>query len=231
MKNSIIYLLLLVPFIGTAQDKKPSKYKSTIGVGFYGGVSSVAAKSTNDMLHVLALPLLKTDAPFSLSGSIYLGLHNPFFIDITSSGLNKNAERNGVNIQQKQTNYDVNFSYTLLHSKSHFIYPSIGFGWQANEFKLLVPMGNVSFGQSLFLPGNEKSYQNKSLHYINIKAAYDYALDEHATILASLRAGYRIGITNRGWKSNGDELANSPKMNASGYYVMLGLTIKITNRK
>lgn len=231
MKKIITSLLLLLPFIGVAQQKKSTKYNASIGVGFYGGVSSVDAKNTNDMLNAWALPLLKTDAPFSIAGSIYLGLYNPFFLDITTSTLSKNIERNGVNNQQKQTNYDVNISYTLLHKKAHFVYPSIGFGWQSNEFKLLVPMGNVSFGQSLIIPGNEKSYQNKGLHYINLKASYDYALDEHAKILASFRVGYRIGITNKGWKSNGDNLANSPKMNASGYFAMIGLTINIADGK
>lgn len=231
MKKLTVFLLLILPFAGNAQDKKPSKYKSALGFGFYGGIASVNAKSTNDMLNALALPLLKTDAPFCFGGSFYVGLHNPFFLDVSSLSMSKNSDRNGVGIKQTQGNYDINLSYTLLHTKAHFIYPSIGFGWQNNEFKLLVPAGNISFAQSLILPGNEKSYQNKNLHYINLKASYDYALDDQGNMLASLRIGYRIGITNRDWKSNGDELANSPKMNAGGYYAMLGLTIKMVNRK
>ncbi len=225
MNRFIALLLWLAPVTGFAQEDTAPK-KSFLSLGFFGGLSSVNASATNARLSAEGLPSIPADAVFNIGGTLAFDMHNMVFNDITFSNINSKSSRSGVNLRNNQYNVDFNINYTLFHYYSHFIYPSLGFGWQSNELRLKYSSSATGFTQSLQDPPTEKTYSNSFLWYLNPRISYDYALGKKQNVFVGIKAGYRIGINNRTWNIQENSI-DGPRMNASGYFVLLGLTVNM----
>ncbi|HRO42623.1 MAG TPA: hypothetical protein PL009_07295 [Flavipsychrobacter sp.] len=226
MKRLFITLLFIAPFTTIAQEENSVTKKSFLSLGFFGGLSSINASSTNAALTGVGLPSIPSDAVFNMGGVLAFDLHNMVFNDITFNNVNTKSSRAGVNLRNVQYNIDFNINYTLFHYYSHFIYPSLGFGWQSNELRLRYSSAATSFTQSLNGAPTEKTYNNSFLWYFNPRISYDYALGKKQTVFVGVKVGYRIGINNRDWNIQENSI-DGPKMNASGYFVHVGFTVNM----
>lgn len=227
--NKLFALLLLVaPFQGLAQKENDTTKKSFLSIGFFGGLSSTNASSTNASLSGVGLPAIPSDAVFNVGSVIAFNLHDMIFNDISFSSVNTKSSKGGVNLRNFQYNIDFNINYTIFHSRSHFVYPSLGFGWQSNELRLIYSTNATTFNQSLTAPATEKNYNNSFLWYLNPRISYDYALGKKQNVFIGVKVGYRIGLNKRAWNIQENSI-EGPRMNASGYFVNLGFTINMGN--
>lgn len=225
MKRLLTLLLFITPFYSIAQDENTTK-KSFLSIGFFGGLSSMNASSTNAALSSVGLPSIPSDAAFNMGGVLAFDLHNMIFNDITFNNVNTKSSKAGVNLRNTQFNIDFNINYTAFHYYSHFVYPSLGFGWQSNELRLKYSTAATTFNQSLQSAATEKTYENSFLWYLNPRLSYDYALGKKQNVFIGVKVGYRIGLNKRAWNIQENNL-DGPKMNASGYFVHAGFTVNM----
>lgn len=224
MKRFLLALSIFASVCAHAQDEATKK--SFLSLGCFGGLSNVDAGATNDQLKAANLPTIPADAVFNVGLVLAFDLHDMIFNDISFNSIRSKSSKNGINLKNSQYNIDFNINYTLFHYHSHFLYPSIGFGWQGNQLDLKYSTSANTLAQSLVGNATEKTYTNSYLWYINPRISYDYALGKRQNVYVGVKFGYRIGLNSRQWNIQ-DNAIDGPKMNASGYYVLLGFTLNL----
>jgi hypothetical protein len=221
MKKLAFLLFLLIPFLANAQKDTVHAFLS---MGCFGGISGAQPTATNEALALAGYPKIPTQALWSFGGHFTIGFHEKIFDDITFYAVSGKSSANNINLQLNQQNLDVNINYRLWQHGRHSFYPSLGVGYQTNELRLKYNTNPPDFTQSLNAPFTEKSYSNKWLLYLNPRISYDIALNKNKTILAGIKAGYRIGLNKRNWNWQ-DKSIDGVKMGSGGYYVLIGLTV------
>jgi hypothetical protein len=221
MKKFALLSLLFAPLLAHAQKDTVHAFLS---IGCFGGISGTQPTATNEALALAGYPKIPTQTLWSFGGHFSFGFNEKVFNDVTFYAVSAKSSANNINLQLNQQNFDVNINYRLWQHGRHSFYPSLGAGYQINELRLKYNTTPPDFTQSLNAPFTEKSYSNKWLFYLNPRISYDIALNKYKTILAGIKAGYRIGLNKRNWNWQ-DKSIDGAKMGGGGYYVLIGLTV------
>ncbi len=172
-------------------------------------------------------------------GNTTIGFHSDFYLSklnpqtkimavVGVSVLNQKKTSNNITLNAIASSSDFNLDYIVWKHPRQYFYPGIGIGWMTYKYSF-VDKGNspTSYPQSLQNFTGERNIQSGNLAYLNLTANYDWATDKSNTFLLGIRVSYHLGLNHKDFQlSDGSDLTQSPRLNASALSVGIALTIQ-----
>lgn len=199
-----------------------NNYDPNKGIQFYFG-PGVAFNNFKNLNTALANNSLPSTGKVQLAGIAELDFRSKNLL----FGLNSNMgayEKNTDNYNSYLMNYGggINIGYYVLNEKKFHLAPQAGIGFSSTEVKITQRKGFNDFNDVLANGNSIDIHQNVPV--LDFALKFDFAdFTKMKEGMFGLRAGYRYGLTSRGWGidgTNNSTVDGSPKDRMNQFYFL-----------
>lgn len=223
MKKCFLAFVCLFSLSWSYAQSTNNDFDATKGIQFYFG-PGVAFNNFKNLNSRLADNNLPTTGKVQLAGIAELDFRckNLLF------GLNSNMgayEKNTDNYNSYLMNYGggINIGYYIVNEKKFHLAPQAGIGFSSTEVKITQRKGFEDFNEVLTNGNSIDIHQNVPV--LDFALKFDFAdFTKTKAGMFGFRAGYRYGLTSRGWGidgTNNSTVDGSPKDRMNQFYFLV----------